>query len=130
MSVDIATRSALRLLGVGVLAIFIMGAASGPIRTCLSHPGHASGELAMAPEFPSAHGPEASASHGPTSEHEGCSCLERCSLEQAPGLLESPGPGVADDPSVPKTLAAPWVRPYAPAAAFDIPLARPPPAVV
>ena len=130
MPLDIANRSALRLLGTGVLAIFIVGAASGPLRTCLSHPGHTSGELAMAPESPSSHGPGASASHGPTSEHDGCSCLERCSLEQAPGLLESPGPGVAHDPSVPKTLAAPSVRSYAAADAFDIPLARPPPAVV
>ena len=130
MRLTIAHERALRALGAGILAVFAFGTASGPLRDCVSHPGHAAGQHSAEHVASSSPGPTASAGHLPASEHDGCSCLGLCSLEQAPGLTDAWGPRVAYTPNAPKALVAASARPHAACDAFDLPLARPPPAVV
>ena len=153
----IADKPVLRALAMALLAAFAFGSASGPLRTCLTHPGHTSGSHAgtsdvshghsgghsdhhsagrsgghsgghslVSPAAPaSAAGPDA-----PTSGHDGCSCLGRCSLEHAPSLAAAAQSAAAHVPGAPKALAASAARSDTGRAPFDLPLARPPPAVV
>jgi len=135
-----AYERALRALGTGVLAVFLVGSASGPLRTCLNHPGHAAGDhgveysavshVAEHVADHSGHETTEPVDHGPATDHEGCSCLGRCSLEHAPSLLGSLGPSLAHTPAAPKAIAASAVQDFVRQDPFDLPLARPPPAVV
>ena len=129
----------LRALCAGVLATFVFGSTSGPLRTCLNHPSHATGEhggehsaTSHAAEH-GAHGGLAGtrpSDHAPASDHEGCSCLGRCSPEPDPGLPATAGPAPVHGPWAPKAILAAATRPFEGQAPFDLPLARPPPAVV
>ena len=144
-----ADKPVLRPLAMALLAAFAFGSASGPLRTCLTHPGHASGSHvgmtdasgghtaghAVEQTDRHAHGSLPAVafawdSDAPTSGHAGCSCLGRCSLEQAPSLAAADQPATAHVPGAPKALAASAARSDTGRAPFDLPLARPPPAVV
>ena len=134
-----AYKRVLRALGAGVLAVFAFGSTSGPLRTCLNHPSHASGEhgaehsaTSHAVDHATAyagHEPPPPVDHGPASDHEGCSCLGLCSLENAPGLPGERGPSLVAAPNAPKAIAADVVNDFRRHDAFNVPLARPPPAV-
>lgn len=127
---DTADKRAIRTLGVSVLAVFLFGWASGPLRTCFSHPGHASGHASeLAPDHMVSHAETNTPETAPTAEHEGCSCLGQCSLEHAP-LPGTDRPALAHSPTPPKALIAASGRTYAKHDPFGLPLARPPPAVV
>lgn len=138
-----------RVLGTAIVAVFLFGSVSGPLRTCLSHPTHASGShggMHSAPQHAAAqgatqapshgathgdtHGETAPAEHVPATDHAGCSCLGRCSLENAPGLPGSFGPTTAQASDAPRATVAASVRVYTGRDPFQLPLARPPPAVV
>jgi hypothetical protein len=133
---------AVRALALGLLAAFAFGSASGPLRTCLAHPGHGSGSHGASEHLTqdASHAGHAAyhadtdgtrAEHDmPSNGHEGCSCLGRCSIEQAPGLSGIGVAAVAYSSAVPKALPAPAVRAHKGREPFSLPLARPPPAVV
>ena len=126
-----AYKRAMSTLGTSVLAVFLFGLTSAPLRPCFSHPGHDSGhanELAQEP-IASHHG-ATTTEHAPASEHEGCSCLSQCSLEHAPHLPGADLPALAYSPIAPKALIAASGRTHTPHDQFGVPLARPPPAVV
>ena len=138
-----AIEPALRALASGMLAVFLFGSASGPLRTCLSHPGHAEGAHADRGQA-SAHASSANAdahmaaSHratvpveqSPTSGHDGCSCLGRCSLEQVPSLLGARATTVAFSPEARRVLVVRSASVHPGTAPYALPLARPPPTVV
>ncbi len=131
-----------RALALGLLAAFAFGSASGPLRTCLAHPGHGSGSHGAVEDLAQEathdghgthHGPADGTlldHEGPATGHDGCSCLGRCSIQQAPGLVGAGVAAVAYSSAVPKALPAPAVRAHEGHELFDLPLARPPPAVV
>jgi hypothetical protein len=128
-----AYKQALRACSVGILAVFAFGSVSGPLRTCLSHPAHAGGAHGGS-DSSALHGAMHDAGtpkdHGPATDHEGCSCLGRCSLENPPSLPGALAPTLAHAPDAPRALVAASVRVFTGHDLFDLPLARPPPAVV
>jgi hypothetical protein len=124
-------RTMMRALGTSVLAVFVLGFTSGPLRSCVSHPGHAPAQHAHE-SVPDAHAGSHHATQtddGPTPPHSGCSCLGVCSVEQAPYLPVAYTPTPAYVPTAPKTIS--WVsgRTHAKRDQLDVPLARPPPVV-
>jgi hypothetical protein len=127
-----ANERATSALGMSVLAVFVLGITSGPLRSCVSHPGHAPAQHAHE-SVPDAHAGSHHATQAGdeerTPEHPGCSCLGLCSLEQAPYLPVARTPNLAYVPTAPKTIS--WVsdRTHAKRDQFDVPLARPPPVV-
>ncbi|MGD8280323.1 MAG: hypothetical protein PVJ80_07150 [Gemmatimonadota bacterium] len=126
-------KRTLRLLVASILAIFVVGSASGPLRTCYSHLGHAPGSaqaLHAGAETASSHHVSGHAADDPAAGHEGCSCLGRCSPEQAPYLPGADTPSLAHAPAVPKTLVAAWIQPLPEHDPLNLPLARPPPTVL
>lgn len=122
-------KRALDVLGAGILAVFLLGSASGPLRPCPTHPGHASDAHEGEHPAPS-HDATSPTDHPTGGEHPGCSCLGQCSLEHAPGLAGSDELSAERAPAAPKTLPMPPLRPRAQHDPFDLPLARPPPADV
>jgi hypothetical protein len=126
-----ATTRAIRTLGTLVLAVFLLGLTSGPLRKCVSHPAHATGAHAgeLAPEHVTAHHGPAHEERAPDPGHGGCTCLGQCSLEQAPHVGVGV-PALAHGPEAPRALAAASGALPSPIDRIGIPLARPPPAVV
>jgi hypothetical protein len=132
MSRDAAQSRATRVLGALVLSIFLFGVTSGPLRTCISHPGHG---LAMpmadvASSHMAAHQQTPPDQQRPHREHEGCSCLGQCSLEHPQFLSATPVPVLAQTPIMPRALPPDTGRTHKPHDRLSLPLARPPPAVV
>jgi hypothetical protein len=119
-----AHKQVMRALGCMVLAVFLVGFWSGPVRSCFSHPDHASaaeheGSLRSV------------AGHrAPAAEHEGCTCLARCNVEQAPYLSGADFLAQAFTPHAPRALVAAQGRTHSKHDQRSLPLARPPPAVV
>ena len=126
-----ANKRALSTLGTCVLAVFLFGLSSGPLRPCASHPGHTSAPHGshVAPDQASSH----HATHSTEQTHapdEGCTCLDQCSLEHAPYLFGADLPSLAYDTAIPRALVASAGRAHAKHDQFGVPLARPPPEVV
>lgn len=121
-----------RTLGVPVLGVFLFGITSGPLRPCDSHPGHSSAlhETSLASEHVGSHEAGHANDHSSVPQHQGCSCLGRCSVEQAPYLPGADVAPVVHTPTAPKALAAASIPHFAGHDRLRIPLARPPPAVV
>ena len=120
---------ALRLFCGGLLAAFVFGSWTGPLRDCLAHPGHESG-VHGAEHAASGHVAETDTHEGPLSGSYACTCLGHCSVENAPSLAAPLPLALTFAPEAPKLLAATSARAYPARAPFDLPLARPPPAVV
>ncbi|MDH3207843.1 MAG: hypothetical protein OEO79_14660 [Gemmatimonadota bacterium] len=129
---DSANMRAMRALGVSVLAVFLFGLTSGPLRTCVSHPGHASDqhESQVATEHGASHHPMPATDRAPDAEHEGCSCLGHCSVETAPYAPRAGVPVLAQTPDAPRDLSPVVDQVLTKRDQFRLPLARPPPAVV
>lgn len=127
-------RSAMRVLGGVVLSVFLFGFTSGPLRTCLSHPGHAPAQQStdVAHDHMATHHGHGSSHEesAPHREHEGCSCLGQCSLEHPHYLPAARMPAPADAPMVPRALRAHTGLLVTQRVWRALPLARPPPAVV
>jgi hypothetical protein len=129
---DTAHKRAIRALGCAVLAVFFFGFTSGPVRTCFSHPGHASGQHASGGtlEHTDTHHGSTASDWTPTAEHEGCNCLGRCTVEPAPYLSGADLRTQIFTPHAPKTLIAVRGRAHAKHDQTGLHLARPPPAVI
>lgn len=128
-----AHKRSLRVLVAGILAVFFVGSASGPLRTCYSHLGHAPGSSHASHAgqgMASSHHETSHSSDSPEAGHEGCNCLGRCSPEQAPYLPGTDSPSLAHAPAVPKTLVPVRIQPLPEHDPLNLPLARPPPTVL
>lgn len=125
-----AHKRSLRLLVAGILSVFLVGSASGPVRTCFTHLGHAPGSSHSTGEMAASHHASEQADETPEAQHEGCSCLGRCSLEQAPYLSSTDHPSLAYAPAVPKALSAATPKPLVEHDPLNLPLARPPPTLL
>jgi len=131
-----AESRAMRALGTFMLAAFVAGLVSGPLRTCVTHPGHglpeSTGDVAVGhlAEHMAAHQQTPPDDGVPHREHEGCSCLGQCSLEHPQYLPTTAVPVLAQAPMVPRALVAEHGRPLPQHDRLSLPLARPPPSVV
>jgi hypothetical protein len=128
---DPALKRAMSAWGVCVLGVFLFGLNSAPLRPCLNHPGHASGEheSEIATDHASHHS-QANTEGTHDQDHVGCTCLGHCSLEHAPYLKGTADYEPVRSPDAPRTLIAAKGRANVVETLFRVPLARPPPSVV
>lgn len=129
---DTLHKRAVRTLGVSVLAIFLFGLTSGPLRTCVSHPGHSSSQHGgdAAPEHDASHHASPATDGAPDAEHQGCTCLGVCSVQTAPYAPGADLPALAQSPDATRDLSPAIDQVLLKHDRFRLPLARPPPAVL
>jgi len=132
MPQDSSYKRAMRTLGVSVMAVFLFGLTSGPLRTCVSHPGHSldQHESQVASVHGASHHAMPTTDRAPDAEHEGCSCLGHCSVETSPYAAGVEAPVLAQTPDAPRDLVPVSGRVLTKNDQLRLPLARPPPAIV
>ena len=129
---DHAYKRATRSLGVSILAVFLFGLTSAPLRTCVSHPGHSSGQHGgqVATEHGASHHVMPATDRAPDVDHRGCSCLGQCSVQTEPYAPGAEVPVLAESRDAPRDLAPVSATELAKHDKFRLPLARPPPNIV